>query len=141
MVSERFIEILNHISPYVIVTGSYAYGCQTFESDIDFYVKEKSDEERQLQSDSLGIDWSDTDETYVNDLIIYFEEMGCTWDSCFVESFSVDDLDIPLEFSSFYSIDGNLFEIEIFGVKFLASKSNHTSSKYINGQKRSHIYV
>lgn len=131
-------EILKDISPYVIVTGSYAFGTQTPESDIDFYIKWKTDEERNKECEEKGIDWCDTEETYTHELIAYFESLGYTWSSCFVSSFAVDDTPIPLEFSAFYSIDNNLFEIEIAGVKMTASKSNYTGGKqkkYVNGQK------
>ena len=128
-------EILREISPYVIVTGSYAFGTQKSTSDIDFYVKQKSEEERDREAEEKGIEWSDTEETYVKDLIGYFENLGYTWSSCFVQSFAIDDTEIPLEFSAFYSIDDNLFEIEILGVKMVASRSNYTGGKYIDGQK------
>ena len=47
-------EILKEISPYVIVTGSYAFGTQKSTSDIDFYVKQKSDEERDKEAEEKG---------------------------------------------------------------------------------------
>ena len=128
-------EILNDIKPYVIVTGSYARGAQTELSDIDFFVKEKSEEERDRECEEKGIDYGDTEETYVEELIRYFEGLGYSWSSCFLGSFAIDDTEIPLEFSAFYNIDGDLFEIEILGVKMLASKSNYTGGKYVNGQK------
>ena len=128
-------EILKDIRPYVIVTGSYARGAQTELSDIDFFVKEKTEEERDRECEEKGIDYSDTEETYVEDLIRYFESLGYSWSSCFIGSFAIDDTEIPLEFSAFYSIDGDLFEIEILGVKMLASKSNYTGGKYVNGEK------
>ena len=129
-------QILQDIRPYVIVTGSYAFGEQTETSDIDFYVKQKSDEERDKECEEKGIEWSDTEETYVNELIRYFEDNGYTWTSCFIESFAIDDTEIPLEFSSYYSIDDNFFEIDILGVKMIASKSNYTGGKYVNGQRK-----
>lgn len=132
---KSFSEILQDIAPYVIATGSYAFGTQKATSDIDFYVKQKSDEERDKECEEKGIEWSETEETYIQDLIRYFESIGYEWSSCFPESFAVDDTDIPLEFSVFYSIDNNLFEIEICGVKLTASKSNYTGGKYTNGQK------
>lgn len=132
-------EILKEISPYVIVTGSYAFGTQKPTSDIDFYVRQKSDEDRDKEAEERGIEWCDTAETYVEDLIRYFEKLGYSWSSCFVQSFAIDDTDIPLEFSAFYSIDNNLFEIEILGVKMTACKSNYTGGKYVNGQKRNVI--
>lgn len=132
---KSFSEILQDIAPYVVVTGSYAFGTQKPTSDIDFYVKPKSDEERDRECEEKGIDWSDTAETYIQDLIRYFESIGYKWSSCFPESFSIDDTEIPLEFSAFYSIDNQMFETEICGVKLAASKSNYTGGKYINGQK------
>ena len=134
---KTFKEILKDIAPYVIVTGSYAYGTQRLSSDIDFYVKERSEEEREKEALEKNIDYCDTEETYVEHLIRYFESIGYQWSSCFTLSFAIDDTDIPLEFSAFYNIDNKLFDIEIEGVKFKASKSTWTSEKYLNGQKRS----
>lgn len=128
-------EILKDISPYVIVTGSYARGAQTELSDIDFFVKEKTEAERDQECEEKGIDYSETEETYVEDLIRYFEGLGYSWSSCFPGSFAIDDTEIPLEFSAFYSIDGDLYEIGIHGVNMLASKSNYTGGKYVNGRK------
>ena len=104
--------------------------------DIDFYVKLKSDEERDRECEEKGIEWSETEETYIQDLIRYFESIGYKWSSCFLESFAIDDTEIPLEFSAYYSIDNQLFEIEILGVKMVASKSNYTGGKYVDGQKQ-----
>lgn len=129
-------EILKDISPYVIVTGSYARGAQTIFSDIDFLVKEKTEEEREQECEEKGIDYSETEETYVEDLIRYFESLGYSWSSCFIGSFAIDDTEIPLEFSAFYTIDGDLFETEICGVKMTASKSNYTGGKYVDGKKQ-----
>lgn len=126
---ENLKQILKTISPYVIVTGSYAYGNQTSFSDIDMYVKELPEEEIDCEADFI-------EETYVRALIRFFEEIGYQWDSVFVDSFSVDDTYIPLEFSSYYEIEEETFPIEIMGVKMIAAKSTHTSEKYLNGQKR-----
>lgn len=127
---EQLIEILEHIKDKVIVTGSYAYGEQTEFSDIDFYIKSLPEDE---------VDYENSIECYCNELIKYFESLGYAWDSVFVSSFSVDDTYIPLEFSHFYSIEDNTFDIDILGVKMKASKSTHTSEKYLNGRKRSRI--
>ena len=54
---------------------------------------------------------------------------------CFLGSFAIDDTEIPLEFSAFYSIDGELFDMELAGVTMVASRSNYTGGKYVNGQK------
>lgn len=126
---ENLQYILESIKDKVIVTGSYAYGTQTETSDIDFYVKEISDE-------SIDLEAAYVEDTYINELIRFFESMGYSWTSCFVECFAIDDTYIPLEFSSLYSIEEEVFEIEIFGVKMMAAKSSYTSEKYLNGQKR-----
>lgn len=127
---ERLIEILNHIKDKVIVTGSYAYGEQTPLSDIDFYIKELPEEE---------VDCENSIETYCKELIEYFESLGYEWDSVFVESFSIDETYIPLEFSAYYTIEDETFEIEILGVKMQAAKSCYTSDKYLNGRKRTKL--
>lgn len=130
---ENLKQILETIAPYVIVTGSYAYGRQTEFSDIDMYVKELPEEEIDCEADYI-------EETYVRPLIRFFESLGYERDSVFVDSFSVDDTFIPLEFSAFYDIEEETFPIEILGVDMVAAKSNHTSEKYLNGQKRSCYY-
>lgn len=127
---EQLIEILEHIKDKIIVTGSYAYGEQTALSDIDMYIKELPEDE---------VDCENGIETYCEELIEYFEKLGYAWDSVFITSFSVDDTYIPLEFSAYYSIEDETFEIDILGVKMQAAKSTHTSDKYLNGRKRSRL--
>lgn len=126
---ENLQYILEQIKDKVIVTGSYAYGTQTPTSDIDFFVKEVPEELVDLEADFV-------EDTYVKELIRFFEDSGYSWTSCLIESFAIDDTYIPLEFSSLYSIEKAVFEVEILGVKMTAAKSNHTSDKYLDGQKR-----
>ena len=126
---ENLQYILEQIKDKVIVTGSYAYGTQTPTSDIDFFVKEVPEELVDLEADFV-------EDTYVKELIRFFEDLGYSWTSCLIESFAIDDTYIPLEFSSLYSIEKAVFEVEILGVKMTAAKSNHTSDKYLDGQKR-----
>ena len=126
---ENLKRILETIAPYVIVTGSYAYGKQTMFSDIDIYIKDMPEEWVDCEADYV-------EDTWTRPLIRFFESMRYKWDSCYVNSFSIDDTYIPLEFSAHYSIEEETFPIEILGVKMMAAKSNHTSEKYLNGQKR-----
>lgn len=125
-------QILETIAPYVIVTGSYAYGKQTATSDIDMFVKGLLEEKIDCEAEFV-------EESYTRALIRFFESIGYEWNSVFVDSFSVDDTFIPLEFSAYYDIEEETFPIEILGVKMMAAKSNHTSEKYLNGQKRSNL--
>lgn len=129
---ENLIQILETIAPYVIVTGSYAYGKERHYSDIDFYVKELPEEE-------INCEVGYVEESYTRPLIRFFESLGYEWDSVFVDSFSVDDTFIPLEFSHYYNIEEETFPIEILGVEMVATKSNYTSEKYLNGQKRENL--
>lgn len=129
---ENLKQILKTIAPYVIVTGSYAYGKQTALSDIDMYVKE-------IQEEYIDHEATYVEESFTRPLIRFFESLGYEWDSVFIDSFSVDDTFIPLEFSAYYDIEQDTFPIEILGVKMTASKSTHTSEKYLNGQKRKNI--
>lgn len=126
---ENLIKILETIAPYVIVTGSYAYGTQTSISDIDMYIIDMPEEF--VDCEALHVE-----DTWTRPLIRFFEELGYEWDSCFASSFSVDDTFIPLEFSAYYSIEEETFPLEILGVQMMGAKSNHTSDKYLNGQKR-----
>lgn len=129
---ENLKQILETISPYVIVTGSYAFGKQTSSSDIDMFVREVPEEEIDYEANYV-------EESYTRPLIRFFESIGYKWDSVFIDSFSIDDTFIPLEFSAYYNIEEETFPIEILGVKMVASKSNYTSEKYLNGQKRSNL--
>lgn len=129
---ENLKQILETIAPYVIVTGSYAYGKQTELSDIDMYVKELPEEEMDCEADYV-------EESYTRPLIRFFESLGYKRESVFIDSFTVDDTFIPLEFSAYYDIEEETFPIEILGIKMVAAKSNHTSEKYLNGQKRSNL--
>ena len=129
---ENLQQILETIAPYVIVTGSYAYGKQTIFSDIDMYVKELPEEEIDCETDYV-------EDSYIRPLIRFFESLGYEWDSVFIDSFSIDDTFIPLEFSAYYDIEEETFPIEILGIKMVAAKSNHTSEKYLNGQKRNNL--
>lgn len=129
---ENLQYILEQIKDKVIVTGSYAFGTQTESSDIDLYVKEVPDELVDLEAAFV-------EDTYIKDLIRFFESLNYSWTSCFIESFAVDDTYIPLEFSSLYSIENETFEVVILGVKMTAAKSNHTSDKYFEGQKRTRM--
>lgn len=74
---ENLIEILQTIRDRVIVTGSYAYGTQTEYSDIDLYVKEKPEELVDCEAEYV-------EDTYVRELIRYFESMGYKWSSCMI---------------------------------------------------------
>lgn len=138
---EALIQILKDIKDYVIVTGSYAYGMQNENSDIDFFIRWIPEEERDRMAEATGCwDYSDVPEDYCKELIKYFERKGYEWDSCFVSSFSVDDTYIPLEFSAFYDIDdSNIFKVNILGVTMDAAKSTTTNDKYLNGIKRSKL--
>ena len=133
------VRILKDIKDKVLVTGSYAYGMQNEYSDIDFYIKEIPEEERERMMEETG-DWNNTPEDYCRELIQYFESKGYEWDSCFPHSFAVDDTYIPLEFSAFYNIDSsNIFKVNILGVTMDAVKSTTTNDKYLNGIKRSKL--
>lgn len=126
---ENLIQILQAISPYVIVTGSYAYGKQRKDSDIDLFIRGQPEEDIDPEEDFV-------EDTYTKPLIRFFESMGYQWGSVFVDSFHVDDTYIPLEFSAFYDIEDETFPIEILGVTMTAAKSRYTSEKYLNGEKR-----
>lgn len=127
---EELQQILETIKDKVIVTGSYAYGKETMFSDIDMYIKEKPEDK---------VDCESGEDTYCRELIRYFESLGYEWNSVFPDSFSVDDTSIPLEFSAYYSIEEETFELDVCGVTMQAAKSTHTSDKYLNGQKRDRL--
>ena len=132
--AQQISNILNDIKDKVYVVGSYAYGMADKYSDIDLYIKEKSEEEIEKEMEETG-QWS-VDETYCKELIKYFEDLGYHWDSCFPQTFNVFDTEIPLDLSAYFDVDNKPFEIEIFGVKMQAMKCTKTNDKYLNGIKR-----
>lgn len=69
---EELIEILNFIKDKVIVTGSYAEGRQTAESDIDFLVKEIPEEEVDCEADFV-------EDTCIKEIIRHFDNKGIGW--------------------------------------------------------------
>ena len=121
---EHLKQILNDIKDFVIVTGSYAEGTQTVDSDIDFYIMSKPDDEVNPEADYV-------EDTYCMPLIRYFESKGYAIGSVYIDSFHIDDTIIPLEFSSSYVIDeNNTFEIDVLGVKMKASHSLYNGEKH-----------
>jgi predicted nucleotidyltransferase len=122
----ELVSILKEIKDYVIVTGSYAEGTQTEESDIDFYIKPIPEDEVDLEA------WRVID-TYCEKLMKIFKDRGLKVGSVFVTTFHCDETFIPLEFSAYYNIDEkNIFPIEILGVTMNASKSTYVEE----GKKR-----
>ena len=114
---EELKQILEDIKNYVIVTGSYATGTQNSNSDIDFYIKGKPEDEIDLETNYV-------EDTYCMTLIRYFNKKGYRIGSVYIDSFHIDDTIIPLEFSSSYEVDeNNTFEIDILGIKMTASIS------------------
>lgn len=94
---------------------------------------------KEIPEDAVDCEADYVEESYTKPLIRFFEELGYEWGSVFIDSFHVDDAFIPLEFSAYYSIEEETFPLEILGVQMTGAKSNHTSDKYLNGQKRKMI--
>lgn len=111
------IDLLEFVKDKVIVTGSYAENKQTPSSDIDFYVKELPEEEKDFETGR---------ESYLEDIIAYLDQHGIKWDSVMIASIHTNRTYIPLEFSILFSIDEEkTFDIEILGVKLKASVTTH----------------
>lgn len=111
---EKFQEFLQKLSPYTIVVGSYARREQRLLSDIDLFVRNKDYE----------INPEEEEETYIKEVIELVESYGYRWDSCFVSSLNTVDTPIVLDISAYFCVDedeADLFEVEICGVKFLAT--------------------
>lgn len=94
---------------------------------------------KEVPDELVDLEAAFVEDTYIKYLIRFFESLNYSWTSCLIESFAVDDTYIPLEFSSLYSIENETFEVEILGVRMTAAKSNHTSDKNFEGQKRKRL--
>lgn len=82
-----------------------------------FFVKLKPE-------NKVDFEASIVEDTYAQEIIRYFESNSISWGSIFADSFHTDFTYIPLEFSAYYQVDEkSLFEINILGVKLMASKS------------------
>lgn len=117
-------KVLNELSPYVVVVGSYGRGNATDSSDLDMYIKRRSDEE--LDTDYYG----DLEEHYIDKVIKIFEENGLDWGSSVIGQVYTDDLEISLEASYLFKIPNSvkLEKIELFGVQL----DSAVDDKYLN---------
>lgn len=118
--------VLKELSPYVYVVGSYARGTQTNESDIDLYIKMKSEEymDKEIeQLQSKGI-YDMPDEYYMKECIDIFNKYNVKWDSCIIGHISSINLPIMIEASWHYVVDedtAEIIEIDILGIKMKAT--------------------
>lgn len=119
-------KILKELEPYVYVVGSYARGTQTNESDIDLYVRMKSEEQMDKEIEELqskGI-YDMPDEYYMKECISIFNKYNVIWDSCIIGHISSENLPIMIEASWHYVVDednAEIFDIDILGIKMKAT--------------------
>lgn len=94
---KNFQAYLKEIAPYVIVVGSFARGTATDWSDIDCYIKNRPEIERENDYD--------LDETYMPELIEITKKHGYEFSSCIIGHIAIE-FNVPrmVELSSLYKI-------------------------------------
>ncbi|MFF5907836.1 nucleotidyltransferase domain-containing protein [Staphylococcus cohnii] len=111
--------ILEELKDYIIVVGSVAEGTATESSDIDFYVKSKSEEEldREIEMNNYSMDG--IEETYIDKVIGVLIKYKVDWVSEFVAYITTYGLPVQLEFSPFFDItDKKKSKVNIYGISF-----------------------
>lgn len=111
--------ILNDLKKYVAVVGSVAEGTSTEYSDIDFYVKCKSEEviDKEIEANNYSLEG--IEDTYIDLIIEVLEKHDIQWESLFVSYITTNNLPIQLEFSSVFNIhDKKESKVSVFGIEF-----------------------
>lgn len=98
---EAVRDILNEIKDYVYVVGSYARGTQNLNSDIDLYVKRRSEEELELNGYYDG----EGEEHYIDKVIEAFEKRGVKWESLIIGYVNTRNLSPMIEASYLFEVD------------------------------------
>lgn len=111
--------ILNDLKKYVAVVGSVAEGTSTEYSDIDFYVKCKSEEviDKEIEANNYSLEG--IEDTYIDLIIEVLAKHDIQWESLFVSYITTKNLPIQLEFSPVFKIhDKKESKVNIFGIEF-----------------------
>ncbi|OEL08302.1 nucleotidyltransferase domain-containing protein [Staphylococcus equorum] len=115
---KKIQKFLSEIKDYVIVVGSVAEGTDNNESDIDFYVKTKSECEIDKEIESNNFSTDNIEETYIDKIIKTLERYNIQWESLFVSYITTNSLSIQLEFAPIFDIRGKeQSTVKIYGIE------------------------
>ncbi|MDG0820659.1 nucleotidyltransferase domain-containing protein [Staphylococcus equorum] len=115
---KKIQKFLSEIKDYVIVVGSVAEGTDNNESDIDFYVKTKSECEIDKEIESNNFSADNIEETYIDKIIKTLERYNIQWESLFVSYITTNSLSIQLEFAPIFDIRGKeQSTVKIYGIE------------------------
>lgn len=110
--------ILNELKDYVVVVGSVAEGTDNDHSDIDFYVKSKSEEILDKEVEANNYSFDGIEDTYIDQVIKILGEYEVEWESLFISYITTENLPIQLEFSPVFSItDKQKSKVSVYGIE------------------------
>lgn len=112
-------EILKELEPYVYVVGSMARGTQHEFSDIDLYVRRRTEEELE----EIGYYDGEGEEHYIDKVIEIFERYGVKWDSILMGYVHSTNHSPMIEASYLFRVDEEpeTFPVNVLGVPMTAT--------------------
>lgn len=109
-------ELLNQLSPMVVLTGSFMEGTATENSDIDLYIKPLPPRHALRKHGA---------EDYTPIIIDLLQKWGFSISSCYPQTFATDAFGWMLDFSAYYEIE-KPHPVQLFGANLMGAKSTYS---------------
>lgn len=124
---EKFKNFLSEIAPYVVLVGSYGRNEENEHSDLDFYIRRRTEEEIENDWNEFG----DAEEHYMKQIIDIVKKYEYDFGSVIVGHIAVEE-DVPcmVELSYHYKIPKNskIFVRSIYGISILCAEDDKSAA-------------